>query len=121
MHLDESDDTTTANFPLYFALHLAVFFGFRISDEYTEEQHYLDLQEGLFVATQPAHTHYIEGKMAEVTSHILKVLHPADLHDIALTGEFRRRLLNAYEGYYAQHLPDFGTLRTLPVLREVLS
>ena len=49
-HLDESNDTVTANFPLFFALHLAVFFGFRISDDHDEGTHYLDLQEGLFVA-----------------------------------------------------------------------
>lgn len=121
LHLDEAGDTVTANFPLYFALHLAVFFGFRINDEYTEEQHYLDLEEGIFVAEQPRHPHFIEGKMAEVTSHVLKILHPQDLEEVQLTGEFRRRLLNAYENYYALHIPDFGTLRTLPILREVLS
>src|SRR5215203_912793 len=42
VHLDYATDTVTANFPLFFALHLAVFFGFRISDEFSEKQHYLD-------------------------------------------------------------------------------
>ena len=32
VHLDRSGDTVAANFPLFFALHLAVFFGFRIND-----------------------------------------------------------------------------------------
>lgn len=121
LHLDAASDKVTANFPLFFAMHLAVFFGFRIVDEYTDEQHYLDLQEGLFVTEQPQHAHYIEGKMAEVTSHLLKMMLPSDLEELQLTGEFRRKLLNAYESYYALHLSEFGSLKTLPILREVLS
>src|SRR5688572_5530680 len=35
IHLDESSGAVTANLPLFFALHLAVFFGFRINDEYS--------------------------------------------------------------------------------------
>ena len=121
LHLDEAGDTVTANFPLFFALHLPVFFGFRIADEYTEEQHYLDLQEGVFTPEQPRHPHFIEGRMAEVTSHVLKILQPADLGELHLSGEFRRNLLNTYETYYALHIPEFGNLRTLPILREVLN
>lgn len=121
LHLDNASTKVTANFSLFFALHLAVFFGFRVNDEFTQEHHYLDLEEGIFVATQPAHPNYLEGKMAEITSHILKVMQPEDLEDIALSGEFRRKLLNAYESFYALHIPEFGTLRTLPILREILS
>ena len=69
-HLDEANDTVTANFPLYFALHLAVFFGFRISDEYTDQHHYLDLEEGTFVADQPKHPHYLQDREAAAVSHI---------------------------------------------------
>lgn len=100
-------------------MHLAVFFGFRISDEYAETQHYLDLQEGLFTTDQPGHTHYLQDKEAEVISHILKVMHPSELEDVRLNQEMRRRLLNALEGYYAAHIPEFGTMKTLPVLREI--
>ena len=121
LHLDEADEKVTANFPLFFALHLAVFFGFRIADEYSAEQQYLDLQEGLFVAEQPRHPHFVEGKMAEVTSHILKIMQPYDLAELQLSGDFRRNLLSVYETYYALHISEFGTMRTLPILREVLS
>lgn len=121
LHLDEASEKVTANFPLYFALHLAVFFGFRINDEFSQEQSYLDLQEGLFVPVQPEHPHYLEGKLAEATSQVLKTLQPEDLEDLALTGEFRRQILNTLESYYRLHIPDFTPLKTLPILREVLS
>ena len=49
IHLDESTGSVMANFPLFFALHLPVFFGFRISDEYSDKNSIVDLQEGMFV------------------------------------------------------------------------
>lgn len=120
-HLDEANDTVTANFPLFFALHLAVFFGFRISDEFTDNIYYLDLEEGRFVEEQPKHSHYLQDREAAAVSHILKIMQPDELQEVALNQEMRRRITHALEEYYALHIPDFGTMRTLPVLREVMS
>jgi len=121
LHLDEADEKVTANFALFFALHLAQFFGFRINDEFSQEQSFLDLQEGLFVPAQPEHPHFLDGRMAEISSEILKAQQPEELEHLSLTGEFRRRLLNVFEDYYRLHIPDFTPLKTLPILREVLS
>lgn len=121
LHLDEGGEKVTANFPLFFALHLAQFFGFRINDEFSEEQSYLDLQEGVFVPAQPEHPHFLEGKMAEVTWQILKAQQPGELEYLSLTGDFRRQLLHELEAYYRLHIPDFTPMKTLPILREVLS
>lgn len=120
MHLDESNGTVMANFPLFFALHLPAFFGFRISDDYSKENPILDMQEGTFVSERPNHFHFLEGKEAEVTSDLLKMMQPGELEQIKLNHDFRRQLLFAYEIYYALHIQDFGTMKTLPVLKEVL-
>ena len=120
-HLDEANDAVTANFPLFFALHLAVFFGFRISDEFSGNIHYLDLEEGRFVEHQPQHAYYLQDKEAAAVSHILKIMQPAELQEVLLNQETRRRITHAMEEYYALHIPDFGSMRTLPVLREVMS
>jgi DNA repair protein RecO (recombination protein O) len=120
-HLDVASDTVTANFPLFFALHLAVFFGFRISDEYTETNHYLDLEEGTFAEDQPRHPHYLQDREAAAVSNILKTMQPTELEQLSLNQEVRRRITHALEEYYMLHVPDFGTMRTLPVLREVMS
>lgn len=120
LHLDAASGTVAANFPLFFALHLAYFFGFRISDEYTEVQHYLDLEEGVFTDAQPRHPHYLQDREAEITSFILKAQQPSELGELHLNQEFRRRLLTAFEQYYALHLPEFGALKTLPILREMM-
>ena len=47
IHLDDSSGAVLANYPLFFALHLAGFFGFRIQDTWSERCALLDLQEGV--------------------------------------------------------------------------
>jgi len=118
-HLDAAPPAVTANFPLFFALHLPVFFGFRIPDEWSGEQPYLDLKEGIFTPEAPRHPHYLEGRAAEAVAHILKVLQPEELAEVKLNQEQRRHILQQLEHYYALHLSEFGSLRTLPVLREI--
>lgn len=120
LHLDKATGTVAANFPLFFALHLAYFFGFRISDEYTEHPQYLDLQEGLFTEYQPTHPHYLQDREAEITLFILKAQRPSELAELHLNQDIRRRMLSAFEQYYALHLSEFGALKTLPVLREMM-
>jgi DNA repair protein RecO (recombination protein O) len=121
VHLDENNEAIVANFPLYFALHLPVFFGFRIHDNYSAKNLFLDLREGMYIPEHPSHPHFLEHKQAEITSQILKTQKPEELEQLKLHHDFRRHLLHAYEMYYNLHIQDFGTMRTLPVLREILS
>jgi DNA repair protein RecO (recombination protein O) len=120
IHLDKSSDRVTANFPLFFALHLPVFFGFRFTDNYSDENLFLDLQEGRYVHEQPQQPYFIEDRQALITSQLLKTMQPGELEDIKLNHDVRRNLLHVYETYYALHIQDFGTMKTLPVLREIL-
>jgi DNA repair protein RecO (recombination protein O) len=120
IHLDEAGEKVVANFPLYFALHLSGFYGFRFSDRYSETACIIDLQEGEFVKNRPTHPYFLEGEYSEVTSQLLKVMQPSELSQIRLKQETRRILLHAYETFYALHIQDFGKLKTLPILEEVL-
>lgn len=120
LHLDHASDAEVANFPLYFALHLSGFYGFRFADKYSEKKNILDLVEGEFVEERPSHSWFIEGEYSQATSMLLKVMQPSELSQIKLNQETRRVLLHAYETFYALHIQDFGTLKTLPVLEAVL-
>lgn len=120
MQLDESSGTVMANLPLFFALHLPVHFGFRIDDNYSELKSFLDLREGVFVPSAPDHPYFLEGREAAVVSQLLKVMQPAELGAIRLGHDFRRQLLLRLESFYAFHVQDFGSMRTLPVLNEIL-
>jgi DNA repair protein RecO (recombination protein O) len=121
IHLDGSSDTVMANYPLFFALHLTSFYGFRFSDTWNETRNILDLREGEFVSEVPQHPYYLEGNASFITSQLLKVQVPAELSQLRLNKESRRDLLKAYQTFYALHISDFGTMKTLPVLQEILS
>jgi DNA repair protein RecO (recombination protein O) len=107
-----------SDFPLYFALHLASFFGFHFSDEYSEQTPFLDLQEGMFVAEHPIHPYFLSGQYSYITSQLLKTMQPNELGEIKLNQDIRSTLLYAYQSYYALHITDFGVLKTLPVLQK---
>ncbi|MEO5681847.1 MAG: DNA repair protein RecO [Chitinophagaceae bacterium] len=120
LHLDKSGQQVVGNFPLFFALHLATIFGFRLSDDYSPENSFLDLQEGEFVHEQPVHPYFLAGQYSYATSQLLKTMQPHELSAIQLNQETRRILMTAYQQFYALHIHDFGTMKTLPVLQEVL-
>ncbi len=118
--LDRANNIVAANFALFFTLHLTHFFGFRMADNFSTENSILDLQEGNFINHQPAHLHFIDGKNAELTAQLLKVMQPYELEEFKLNQEIRRELLVRYLDYYALHIHDFGQMKTLMVLHEVL-
>lgn len=119
VHLDRSKGMETANFPLYFLTHLAYFFGFRLNDNYSEEEHVLDLQEGVFLTDRPAHPYFLDRPMSTFAAELLRAQHPESLEELALNREQRKQLLDAYISYYAFHQPGFGGLRSLSVLHAL--
>jgi DNA repair protein RecO (recombination protein O) len=118
--LDQAGLQIKANFPLFFAIHLAGFFGLRIDDNYSEKRRFLDLEEGYFSELKPSHPHYLEDPLSEISSHLLKIMQPSELADLPLNKEKRRMLLMAYEDFYSIHIAGFTPLKTLPVLRAIL-
>lgn len=119
--LDKANKTVTANFPLFFALHLCHFFGMKMSDDYTPENCFLDLREGVFINHQPLHPDFLSNQAAELTAWFLKAMHPDELVQFKLHPAIRRQLLLYYQHYYALHIQDFGQMKTLHVLQEVLA
>ena len=122
--LDAADKQIAANIPLFFTIQLPQFFGFKMHGlpqaGALEENTYLDLAEGDFTSSMPSHPHFIAGMPALITAELLKTMQPRELSEIKLNRVIRRELLLKYMDYYALHLPDFGQLKTLQVLHEVL-
>ncbi len=117
--LDSSSHAAAANFPLFFALNLPYFFGFAFN-RHSRNKPFLDLQEGSFVDEQPSHNYFLEGKVALQTAELLKVMQPEELDQIHLNSTARNSLLDGYIKYFQLHIQDFGEMRTLPVLRQIL-
>ena len=121
IQLDGADSRITANYPCFFAIHLSAFLGSRIQDNYSAENNLLDLQEGRFENRTPTHFFYTEGETAFAISQLLKALHPQDLDHISLDNATRRQALDAIIQFYTLHVNDFGSMRSLPVLKEILT
>ncbi len=121
MQLDLAGNSVTANFPLYFSLQLSHFFGLRLEDNYSEQNSILDLQEGRFINLAPHHPHFLQKDYSYYISQLLKVQHPDELTEVKLNKQLRKEMLIAMQNFYGLHIQDFGTLKTLPILHEVLS
>lgn len=119
--IDNGSSTLVSNLPIYFTLHLSSELGFQIQGNYSEETPILDLKEGFFVATTPLHPYYVEGSSAAAISSIHSIQFYNDLENIKLNRNTRRLLLQHLQQYMALHIADFGELKSLTVLQEVLS
>lgn len=118
--LDKGTDTFTANLPLYFMLHLSNELGFQIQGTYSKATPVLDLGEGVFAESIPEHPYYLNGDLAKITSDIMNIMFYNDLETIQLNRTIRRQLTQAYQQFMALHIQDFGEMRSLPILQEVL-
>ena len=118
--LDRGTDTLTANLPLYFILHLGSELGFRIHGTYSKVTPVLDLHEGMFITDKPLHPYYLDGDLAATTSQILDITFYNDLENISLNRSIRRELLQSYLNYLSLHIHDFGEIKSLPILQEVV-
>ena len=121
LQLDTADDTVAANFPVYFSLQLAPFLGFRVQDNYSLKRNIFNLQEGNFTDAASAPPDHVSPEISFHISELLKALHPGDLKEILINGNTRKIILKSIEGFYAWHVPDFGNMKTLQVLSEILN
>ena len=120
LELDKSESAVRANLPLFFAMHLAFFFGVAPQSPLgSESKLYFDLRESIFSNEVPSHPYFIDGKQAEITAELLRARHPSELTEIKLNQELRRSLFQVYEQFYSLHIQEFGTMKTLPVLASL--
>lgn len=120
MVLDEAQISAVANIPLHFSLHLAAKLGFQIEANYDAGHPVLDLREGRFSDSYPMHQLCLDGELAAFTFELLKTDNPITLYRLKLNQAMRRQLLQAYSLFYEYHITDFGHLRSVKVLEELL-
>jgi DNA repair protein RecO (recombination protein O) len=120
LQLDTSSEEITANFPLYFSLQLAPFFGFQLQDNYSEKRNVFSLKEGKFFTKESVAPDHLNKEISYYISQLLKAIHPADLIEIKMNRNIRSSILKSLESYYAWHIAEFGQMKTLTVLHEVI-
>ena len=118
--IDRGEPALVSNLPLYFTLHLGSELGFQLQGSYSIQTPILDLQEGVFTDEKPLHPHFTDGYEAEVLSQISNITFYNDLEQIKLNRDTRRKLLQYLQQYVALHIHDFGEMKSLQILQEVL-
>lgn len=120
IELDTSDTEITANFPLYFSLQLAPFLGFRLQNNYSEKRNKFNFPEGNFSEENSLEAGNAGAEVGFYISELLKAIHPNDLREIKMNRKIRGVILKIMENFYAWHIPEFGKMKTLDVLSEIL-
>lgn len=124
MALDSCSDKVMANFPIFFSVHLSYFFGFLpryiSAHNLVEGALLFDIEEGVFTNQQLFHNLYLEKDATIILAEILKVRHAFELDEINTNATTRRKILEMLETYYNLHIQDFGKMKTLPVLRDLM-
>jgi DNA repair protein RecO (recombination protein O) len=106
------------DFHLGFLMGLSKFLGFYPRNNYSENNHYFDLQEGVFVSKKPLHNNFLNTNLAAKLNYMLKLNHLEGriFDNTTERNQFMEKLLE----FYRLHIPGFGELKSHKVLREVL-
>lgn len=118
VHLDQTP-RTIANLHLHFLLELSQFLGFLPGDDYSEQTPFFDLQEGRFLAHQPAHIHFLQGEQSKRLDQLLNV-NKENCHQVAFSREERARMLRSLLDYYRLHIENFPVVNAHLILEEIL-
>jgi DNA repair protein RecO (recombination protein O) len=121
MALDRAEPTTTASINLFFLIHFSRILGFGVTFPVGPDQAFWDYQEGHFTEKRPAHPHYTDDALTVSLKELLCVMHPDELAEITLTRADRHKLLDALQMHMASHVRGMSQLKSLPIVREILS
>ncbi|MFB6455718.1 DNA repair protein RecO [Chitinophaga sp. Hz27] len=118
--LDTAEMPIAANLPLFFTLKVGEYLGFKLNGRFSEYTPYLDLQEGHYIDLPPHHIHHLDPIGSELTDAISQCTDAAQLGNIAMNKERRRKLLYAYLEFFRLHLPEFVEMQSPPILHDIL-
>lgn len=112
-------DKNLVNFHLVFTLQLTRMLGFYPKKTTEADWLAFDLREGNFSKKTPGYGEYISGGIAAKFANLLETTLETPAN-IQLTTSERRQLLDVLLTYYRLHIPTFGELKSVKVLKEIL-
>lgn len=114
----DASDRGLANFHLMFMMRMSRFLGFYPDVETYEEGALFDLREGAFVQHVPLHTDYLRADDARRMLLLMR-MSPFNLHLFRMSRAERNHAVDICLQFYRLHIPAFGEMKTLPVLRDL--
>ncbi len=117
-------DTSTSqysNFHLVFLMRMTHFIGIEPpSNAPSTPLCYFDLMDSEYTDNQPLHQHFLQPEETRRLRYILHMNYD-NMHLYPLSHNQRRRILEIINTYYSLHLPSFGELKSLEVLRDIFA
>ena len=106
------------NFHLYFLFRLTEYFGFMPDTRKAGFEGWLDLRKGEIVPFEPSHPLFANKEASEqlIKLSLLKI---NELDQFKISRAMRDTLLSVLVDYYQLHFDNLGTIKSLPVLKEI--
>jgi DNA repair protein RecO (recombination protein O) len=105
------------NFHLVFLHKMAFLHGFGVESDVSESK-YFDLLNGIFTNQVPAHNYFISGVEKDKLNQLLGTDFETK-NQLQLGRNDRHRLIEIMMEIYKLHIPGFGNMKTLDVLKEL--
>ncbi len=109
-----------SNFHLVFLMRLTRFLGIWPNAEDGHHDDFFDLLSSQYTGVRPPHGFYLEPEEACLLPLILRMNYQT-MHLFKMNHVQRGRFLEVLNTYYRLHIPDFPVLKSIAVLRDVLS
>ncbi len=113
----DASDKGIANFHLMFMMRVSMFLGFHPDLSSYRDGALFDLREGFFTSVTPFHSDYLNVDDARRMLTLMR-MSVSNLHLFPLSRSERNRIIDFILLYYRLHIPQFGEMKTLEVLRE---
>lgn len=116
---DQADEGYT-NFHMALLIHITRFLGIWPSTDGYHEGGLFDIQEGRFVASVPRSNIFLSAQESAMIDIYLRMDY-RNMKRFHLNRHLRQRVLDLITAYYQAHVPGFPEVKSLAILREVLS
>ncbi len=108
-----------SNFHLVFLVQLANHLGFKLHGDFSVQNSFFDLQNGIFAAQRPSHAHFVEGKEAELFNQIISADYDQSTQ-LKISRRVRNEMMNHLIIFFQIHVEGFTNLKSPKILKEVL-
>lgn len=119
--LDKHSIEESASFPIYVSIHLCSFLGFQMHTNGNPDHQIFHISDGKFSEETSVNSIFFEGESVMLLKELMQVMHPKDLTEIPLNRKHRHEILEMMAVYYRAHIPEFGQMKTLPILKQILN
>jgi DNA repair protein RecO (recombination protein O) len=112
----DNQDYEATNFHLHFMVELSKYLGFYPNNNYSKQTCLFDIQDGIFTAYIPAHLYYADSELSFYLSELLN-----NKSDFICNSKTRSDLLTLLIMLYKLHIPNFGEIKSIQILKEILA